>query len=167
MSHRDDEFVPVRRPLGETLEIDLYDLDPYRLADGTGLQTPEYKAHALITFGAVRYDGWGGFQQQLSAMRDEIEARVARGFEVRIVRCFSYKLYALWFTDPADLSHRTDHYLPFGLLFDLEEGKEYSTAELSDAMITRAPLAMAAIEHSRKWIERLDRETAYQTDDDG
>jgi hypothetical protein len=34
-------------------------------------------------------------------------------------------------------------------------------------MITRAPLAMAAIEHSRKWIERLDRETAYQTDDDG
>jgi hypothetical protein len=165
MRQSDEELVPMRAPLGETLEIDLYELDPYRLADGTGLQTPEYNQRAAITFGAVRYDGWGRIQEDLTEMRAEIEARIARGFEVRIVRCHAYKLEALWFTDPTDPSHRADHYLLFGSLYDLED-KEYSPAELRDAMIKIAPIGLAAVEHSRKWIERLDRETAYQNDDD-
>ncbi len=165
MRQSDEELAAVRLPLGETLEVDLYELDPYRLADGTGLQTPEYNQRASITFGATRYDGWGGLQDELTKTRDEIEVRIARGFEVRIVRCHAYKLEALWFTDPTDPSHRSDHYLPFGNLYDLED-KEYSPAELRDAMIKIAPIGLAAVEHSRKWIERLDRETAHQDDDE-
>jgi Papain-like cysteine protease AvrRpt2 len=166
MREPDEDLVQVRRPLGDTLEIDLYELDPYRLADGTGLQTPEFNQRVSFRFDGPRYDGWGGFQDELVPLRDEIEARIARGFEVRIVRCHAYKLEALWFTDPTDPSHRADHYLLFGSLYDLED-KEYSPAELRDAMIKIAPIGLAAVEHSRKWIERLDRETAYQNDDGG
>jgi Papain-like cysteine protease AvrRpt2 len=164
MREPDDEPVQARRPFGETLEIDLYELDPYRLGDGTGLQAPEFYVRASFRFDPFRTDGLGPLDAELTPMRDEIEARIARGFEVRIVRCFAYKLNALWFTDPSDSSHRTDHYLLFGNLYDLED-KEYSAAELRDAMIKIAPIGLAAVEHSRNWIERLDRETAYQTDD--
>jgi Papain-like cysteine protease AvrRpt2 len=163
---RDDELVPVRRPLGETLEIEIYQLDPYRLADGTGLHTPEtdhrasFRLDVTVSDGATRIDG------ELTKMREEIDARASRGFEVRMVRCFSYKLDALWFTDPSDPSHRADHYLPIPPVpYYLEAGREYSTAELRDALIKISPVALAGIEHSRTWIERLDRETAYQGDD--
>jgi hypothetical protein len=148
------------------MEIDLYELNPYRLADGTGLQMPEFYVHALFRFDPFRTDGLGSLDAELTPMRHEIEARIARGFEVRIVRCFAYKLNALWFIDPSDPSRHTDHYLLFGNQYDLEE-KEYSPAELRDAMIKIAPIGLAAVEHSRNWVERLDRETAYQSGDEG
>jgi hypothetical protein len=166
MPQPEEEFVPARRPLGEPLEIDVYQLNPYRLADGTGLQTPEFSQRYSFQPNSARTDGWGVLDDELMPMREEIEARLARGFEVRIVLCFAFNLQALWFTDPADPSHRADHYLPFGRLFYLEEGKEYSPSELRDAVMKNAPIALAAIEHNRAWIERLDRETAYQTVDD-
>jgi Papain-like cysteine protease AvrRpt2 len=104
---------PMPRPMTDSLEIPLYEADPYRLADGSGLLTA-----TRFSCDSFRLDvfetHWHHLRldQALTAMRDEIEARLERGFEVRIIRCFAYKFEALWFTDPTDISHRTDHYLP-------------------------------------------------------
>jgi hypothetical protein len=48
----------------------------------------------------------------------------------------------------------------------LEEGREYSPAELRDALIEISPCVLQSIEINKRWIERLDRETAYQDDED-
>lgn len=166
MRQPDEGLVLARRPRGETLEIEIYQLDPYRLADGTGLQTPEHHQRARFRLDVTVSDGATRIDGELTKMRDEIDARMSRGFEVRMVRCFSYKIDALWFTDPSDASHRADHYLPIPPLpYYLESGREYSTAELRDALIGIAPVALAGVEHSRKLIDRLDRETTYQDDD--
>jgi Papain-like cysteine protease AvrRpt2 len=158
-------FMPVSH--GNRMEIPLYHADPYRLAEGNGLQTAtrfksrEFRLDAFDTNrGELMLD------EKVTAMRDEIEARLERGFEVRIVRCFAYKFEALWFTDPADISHRTDHYLPIPPVpYYLKEGREYRPAELRRALMKISPVVLRGIEADEKWLERLDRETAHQVDD--
>jgi hypothetical protein len=72
----------------------------------------------------------------------------------------------LWFTDPADPSHRTDHYIPFGTRYALfDELRAYSAAETRDIFIRVAKYCIPSIEIQRKWIERLDRETVNQPED--
>jgi len=72
------------------------------------------------------------------------------------VRCFAYKLEALWFTDPSDTSHRTDHYVPVPPVpYYLEEGREYSGAELREVLVEASRIALPAIDADRRFIERL------------
>jgi hypothetical protein len=166
--HEDDrEPFRIQRSRSDTLEIDFYDADPYRLADGTGLQTAERRSRET-----VRLDVFGGSDGELSldraltALRAEIEARLDRGFEIRLVRCFPYWLQALWFVDPSDPSHRSDHFIQVPPIpFYLDEGREYSAAALCDALVKVSPRVLPSIETNRNWIERLDRETAYQNED--
>jgi hypothetical protein len=165
--NHDRSVLPVPYRLSEPLDVDAYEADPYRLALGTGLQTADRVAHEHL-----HLDVLGGrdaslrLDREATAMREDIEARLDRGFELRIVRCFAYKLEALWFTDPSDLSHRTDHYIAVPPVpYYLEAGREYSAAELRDALVEIAPVCIPAIEANRKFIERLDQETVFQVDD--
>jgi Papain-like cysteine protease AvrRpt2 len=153
----------------EPLEIDLYEADVERLADGTGLDTAERSmryAFRLDAAAAERADASLRLDVELSALRDDVEARLERGFEVRIVRCFAIKLEALWFTDPADVSHRTDHYVPLPPLpYYLEAGREYGAAELRDVLAKAAHACLPSVEINRRFVERVARESAHRVDD--
>ncbi|HEY0395981.1 MAG TPA: papain-like cysteine protease family protein [Candidatus Elarobacter sp.] len=165
--HQEPEPVSIPFPIGGPLEIDLYEADPYRLADGTGLQTAERFARKTIRLDVGESDDASRWlERELAPMRVEIEPRVERGFEPRIVRCFAYKLEALWFADPRDPSHRHDHYIAVPPVpYYLEAGREYTHAELRDALIEISPVCLRAIEENQRWIDRLDRETVYQRDE--
>jgi hypothetical protein len=167
--HEEDRGVmsaPDRR--SESLEIDLYEADPFRVAEGTGLQTAEFSSRRTVRLDVFdSTDGALWLDEHLTPLRDEIEARLARGFEVRFLRSYAFHLQVLWFTDPSDPSHRKDHYLPVPWVpYYLEEGREYSPAELRDALIKISPCVLQSIEINKRWIERLDRETAYQGDEE-
>jgi hypothetical protein len=160
---------PMPRGSSEPLQIDvdMYEADIYRLAEGTGLSTATRDKRRT-----VRLDVYGGndaardIDRELTKLRDEIWARLERGFEVRYLRCFAVKLTALWFTDPNDPSRRTDHYIPVPPLYSrFDEIREYSAAETRKIFIRVAKYCIPSIEIQRKWIERLDRETANQPDD--
>ncbi|MEA2721588.1 MAG: hypothetical protein QOJ39_3452 [Candidatus Eremiobacteraeota bacterium] len=168
MAHAGRERIPVQRPRSEPLEIGLYHADPYQLALGTGLQTAE--RFALKTFGLnVFVDGPDAsldLDRELTGMRADIEARLERGFELRIVRCFAIKFEALWFTDPGDASHRTDHYIPLRRVpYYLEEAREYGAAELRDILKSAAQMCLPSVEIDRAFVERLAREAAFHIDD--
>jgi hypothetical protein len=159
------ETVPSGR--SATFEIDWYEIDPYRLAEGTGLTTGELhhrRPYRLDVF--ATHDGSLMIDRELTQLREEIWARLDRGFEVRIASCFPAKLFALWFTDPSDPSHRKDHYIPVPpLYYHFDETREYSAAETRRIFMDLAPVILDGVEHSRKFFERLDRETANQPDD--
>jgi hypothetical protein len=149
------------------IEVDTYEADIYRLAEGTGLSTAERDGRRRVRLDA--YDGNDGslmIDYELTKLREEIWARLERGFEVRYLTCFAVELTALWFTDPNDPSHRSDHYIPVPPLFShFDETREYSAAETREIFIQVAKHCIPSIEIQRKWIERLDRETANQPDD--
>lgn len=163
--HVDTRPVPPGR--SATVEIDWYEIDPYRLAAGTGLETPELwdrKPYRLDVF--ATHNRALIFDRELTHLREEIWARLDRGFEVRIVSCFAAKLRALWFTDPSDPSHRKDHYIPMSTMFyPMDENREYSAAETREIFMDLAEVIINGVEFSRKFWERLDRETANQPDD--
>jgi hypothetical protein len=156
------------RRSSEPLEIDMYEADVERLAAGTGLQTAErFMRYAFrLDLGGENADASVRLDLELTAARDDIDARLDRGLEVRIVRCFAIKFEALWFTDPADLSHRTDHYIPIGPVPDyLEAGREYGAAELRDILAKTAQLCLPSVEINRRFVERLAQESALRVDD--
>ncbi|HTD36898.1 MAG TPA: papain-like cysteine protease family protein [Candidatus Limnocylindrales bacterium] len=161
------ETSPVPPGRSATLDIDWYEIDPYRLAEGTGLNTAEFdhrRPCRLDVF--ATHNGALIIDKDLTKLRDEIWARLDRGFEVRIASCFAAKLFALWFTDPSDPSHRKDHYIPIPpLYYNFDETREYSAAETRQIFRDLAPVILNHVEHSRKLWERLDRETANQPDD--
>jgi hypothetical protein len=160
------ESSPVPRRSSEPLDIDVYDADPYRLADGSGLQTAERVARGTFRLDVAGGDASLRLDRTLTAMSEDIEARLERGFEARIVRCFAYKFEALWFTDPSDTSHRTDHYIPVPPVpYYLEEGQEYGAPELRELLVEASRICVPAIEVDRRFIERLDQETAFQNGD--
>ncbi len=152
----------------EPLEIDLYDLDPERLATGAGPLSAERVAREPFALNLLHDGGDASLrlQRELTALRDEIDARLETGFEVRIVRCFALKFEALWFTDPSDTGHRRDHYLAIPRVpYYLEAGREYGVAELSAALANAARLCMPSIEASRAFVERADDEAKRAPDD--
>jgi hypothetical protein len=161
------ETRPVPPGRSTTLEIDWYEIDPYRLAEGTGLNTPELdhrRAFRLDVF--ATHSGALMIDQDLTHRREEIWARLDRGFEVRIVSCHAAKLFALWFTHPSDPAHRKDHYIPIPpLYYDFDENREYSAAETRKIFMKLAPVIIDAVEHSKRYLERIERETADQIDD--
>lgn len=168
MLHDDRRLTPMSRQRSEPLEIGLYQADPYQLALGNGLQSAEQ--FARDTFRLDLFDDGDEaslrLDIELTRLREDIEARLERGFELRIVRCFAIKFEALWFTDPGDPSHRTDHYIPIPRVpYYLEEGREYGAAELRDILAKAAETCMPSIETNRAFIERLAREAAFHVDD--
>jgi len=168
MPLRDQQSAHMPHRTSEPLEIDMYEADPYRLAHGDGLQTAELFLRDVFRLDVAddHDDASLRLDVELTAMREDIEARLERGFEVRIVRCFAIKFEALWFTDPSDIAHRTDHYIPIPRVpYYLEEGREYSAAEMRDALVKAAELCMPSIETNRRFVERLAREAAFHPDD--
>ncbi len=161
------EPTPYRGTKPMTIEVDTYEADIYRLAEGTGLSTAERDGRRVVRLDA--YDGNDGslmIDYELTKLREDIWARLERGFEVRYLTCYAVELTALWFTDPKEPSHRSDHYIPVPPLFSrFDETREYSAAETREIFIHVAKYCIPSIEIQRKWIERLDRETANQPDD--
>ena len=159
----DREVLRMPRRGSEPLELDTYEADADALALGTGLHAAERTARRVVRLSTFGGDASLRLDRALTAMRADIEARVDRGFEARIVRCFAIKFEALWFIDPSSTSRRTDHYLPLPPVpYYLEEGQEYGAAELRDILMTAARICLPSIETNRTFVERLDRETAYQ-----
>jgi hypothetical protein len=149
------------------IQLDTYEANIFRLADGTGLATAERDGRRTVRLDAYdETDGSLMIDYELTKLREEIWARLERGFEVRYLTCFAVKLTALWFTDPHDPSHRTDHYIPVPPLYSrFDETREYSVAETREIFIYVAKYCIPSVEINQKWIERLDRETANQPDD--
>lgn len=168
MPHDASRLTGMPRRSSEPLEIDMYEADVERLAAGTGLQTAECAMRYAFRLDASGDDADASLRLdvELTAMREDIEARLDRGFDVRIVRCFAIKFEALWFTDRAGLSHRTDHYIPLAPVpYYLEAGREYGAAELREVLAKAAHMSLPSVEANRSFVERLARESAFHIDD--
>jgi papain like cysteine protease AvrRpt2 len=168
MPHNDPRATHAPHRRSEPLEISLYQADPHQLALGTGLQRAERFARDTFRLDVFDDNGEASLRLdvELTKLREDVEARLERGFELRIVRCFALKFEALWFTDPADPSHRADHYIPVPRVpYYLDEGREYGAVELREILVKAAELCMPSIETNRTFVERLAREAAFHPDD--
>jgi hypothetical protein len=146
------------------LNLDVYFIGPAPLAAGEDPQTAE----CLPEFSFAIDPAPGGepsrLQRELNTMRDEIEARLARGFGVRLLRVPSLMITALWFVreDAPGGGGGGAHFVPVAPApYFLEAGQEYSLRELRELLVEPARNALRSNEIDRAFIERLDRETEH------
>ena len=142
------------------MKVAYYSLDVRRLAAGDGIESAQvdpYRASTLFT-DDPRNDSW--FERGLEALRNDVIERVDAGYTVRLVQCMNVLLTALWFVwagDPA--RRRGDHYLIIPPApYYLEEGREYTAAELSDAVRKPANIALRSLPVFEEMKARLERE---------
>jgi hypothetical protein len=157
---------PLRRvPQGGSrpMDIPFYEADLAALADGTGLQTAARHPDRSVALFADDRAGASFVELGIAALRDEIEARLEVGYEVRLVQCFAVKLTVLWFVRPGESSRRSDHYLVLPPApYYLESGREYGAPELAASLAAPARIAVRSQEATAAFLARLDRETALQ-----
>ena len=168
LPRRDADHRPRSKERSKPVEIDLYELDALRLANGAGLLSAERVARESFALNLLHDGGDASLrlQRELTALREEIDARLETGFDVRIVRCFALKLEALWFTDPSDTDHRRDHYVAIPRVpYYLEAGREYGVGDMTSALVHAARTCVSSIEANAAFVERAADEAAYAPDD--
>ncbi|HEY6234447.1 MAG TPA: hypothetical protein VIW69_04975, partial [Candidatus Elarobacter sp.] len=103
-------------------------------------------------------------ERVLRGMRDDIDARRARGFSVRLLRVPSVMLTALWFVREDALAgpNADAHFVPVEPApYFLEAGQEYTLREFRELLVEPARNALRSNAINRAFIERLDRETEH------
>ncbi|HZW53889.1 MAG TPA: hypothetical protein VFF00_07630, partial [Candidatus Elarobacter sp.] len=150
------------RRTGSALKLDAYFIGPEPLAAGEDPQTAECLPEFSLAVDPAPGDEPSRLQRELQTMRDEIEARLARGFSVRMLRVPSLMLTALWFVREDARAGGDAHFVPVAPApHFLEAGQEYSARELREILVEPARHALRSLEIDRAFIERLDRETEH------
>jgi hypothetical protein len=152
------------RRTSAALNLDVYVIGPGPLAAGEDPQTAERLADCTVSLDPAPRDDPSRLERVLLGMRDDIEARRARGFDVRLLRVPSVMLTALWFVrEDAPAGTNADaHFVPVEPApYFLEAGQEYTLREFRDLLAEPARNALRSNEINRAFIERLDRETEH------
>ena len=168
IARREKQYSHDVQRITEPLELDAFEANPTFLVDGDGLRNPEHLGRRTYRLDADWNDPSAGLlERALTPLRDEIESRIALGYEVRVLTCHAMLLRALWFTRPTDdPPHRTDHYLMVEPVpYYVEADREYTFAELREVLRAPARIAVPAMEINRRFLERLAEETKYQSDE--
>ncbi len=145
---------------GGPVTLPFYEADLARLADGTGISTAEPRPQYDYAWTGLDARTWTWLEEGLDQLREEILARIAAGYDVRLLQCFAVKLTALWFLKSREASRRGDHYLlvpPVAAY--AEAGREYTASELSAAVQDAARNQLAHAPAIGAWFARLDRES--------
>jgi hypothetical protein len=165
-----DQFGDERRRLSyhahrtsTALNLDVYVIGPGPLAAGEDPQTAERLAECTVSLDPAPCDDPSRLERVLHGMRDDIEARRARGFNVRLLRVPSVMLTALWFVrEDAPAGAADTHFVPVEPApYFLEAGQEYTLREFRELLVEPARNALRSNEINRAFIERLDRETEH------
>ncbi|HEY0381558.1 MAG TPA: papain-like cysteine protease family protein [Candidatus Elarobacter sp.] len=146
------------------LNLDVYFIGPEVLAAGEDPQAAERLAQESFALDPPPGDDPSRLERVLRAMRDDIDARRANGFAVRLLRVPALMLTALWFVrDDAPAGTNADaHFIPVEPApFFLEAGQEYTLREFRELLVEPARRALRSTEIDRAFIERLDRETEH------
>lgn len=151
------------RRTSTALNLDVYMIGPGPLAAGEDPQTAERLPDSTVSLDFAPRDHPSRLQRVLLGMRDDIDARRARGFEVRLLRVPSVMLTALWFVREAALPGAADtHFVPVEPApYFFEAGQEYTLREFRELLVEPARKALRSNEINRAFIERLDRETEH------
>ncbi len=151
------------RRTSNALNLDVYFIGPEPLAAGNDPQTAERLPESSLSLDPVPGDDPSRLERVLRAMRDEIDARRARGFSVRLLRVPSVMLTALWFVrENAPAGAADAHFVPVEPApYFLEAGQEYTLREFRELLVEPARRALRSLEINRAFIERLDRETEH------
>lgn len=144
------------------LNLDVYFIGPAPLAAGEDPQTAECLPEFSLSVDPVPGDEPSRLQRELHTMRDDIDARLARGFGVRMLRVPSLMLTALWFVREGAPAGGDAHFVPVAPApYFLEAGQEYSHHELREILLEPARRALRSNQIDREFIARLDRETEH------
>jgi hypothetical protein len=144
------------------VNLDVYVIGPRPLAAGEDPQTAERLPDCTVSLDpAPRHDA-SRLERVLLGMRDDIDARRARGFNVRVLRVPSVMLTALWFVREDGRADADTHFVPVEPApYFFEAGQEYALREFRDLLVEPARRALRSNEINRAFIERLDRETEH------
>jgi hypothetical protein len=151
------------RRTSTALNLDVYVIGPGPLAAGGDPQAAERLADCSVSLDPALGDDPSRLERVLRGMREDIDARRARGFSVRVLRVPSVMLTALWFfREDAVASAADTHYVPIEPApYFLEAGEEYTLREFRELLAEPARRALRSNEINRAFIERLDRETEH------
>jgi hypothetical protein len=144
------------------LELEIFVIGPAPLAAGAGPQAAERVAHGSFRLEPVALDERPArLESVLRSMRDEIDQRRARGFDVRLLHVPSLLLQSLWFVRADGRASDADaHFLPIEPVPEfVEAGQEYTLRQFRDLLVEPARRSLRSNEIDRATIERLDRET--------
>lgn len=146
------------------LKLDVYFIGPGPLAAGEDPQTAERLTDCTVSLDSAAGDNPSRLERVLRDMRDEIDARRARGFAVRVLRVPSVMLTALWFVREDAAPGAADaHFIPVEPApYFFEAGQEYTLREFRELLVEPARRALRSLEIDRAFIARLDRETEHQ-----
>jgi hypothetical protein len=148
------------RRTSSALKLDVYFIGPGPLAAGEDPQSAECLPEFSLSVEPPAGDEPSRLQLELRTMRDDIDARRARGFGVRLLRVPSLMLTALWFAPEDARAGGGTHFVPVAPApFFLEAGQEYALREFRELLVEPARRALRSLEINRAFIERLDRET--------
>ena len=160
----DERRLPHRpRRTSNPLNLDVYVIGPGPLAAGNDPQTAERLPECTVSLDPSPRDDPSRLERVLRDMREEIDARRARGFDVRLLSVPSLLLMALWFVrTEATAAHSDAHFMPVAPApYFLEAGQEYTLREFREILVEPARRALRSLEIDRAFIERLDRETEH------
>jgi hypothetical protein len=144
------------------LNLDVYFIGPAPLAAGEDPQAAECLPEFSLSVDPAPGDEPSRLQLELRTMREEIEARRARGFGVRMLRVPSLMLTALWFVREGAAAGGDAHFVPVAPApYFLEAGQEYSHQALREILVEPARRALRSNQIDREFIARLDRETEH------
>ena len=145
------------------MNLDVYVIGPGPLAAGEDPQTAERLAECTLSLDPAPGDDPSRLERVLRGMREDIDARRARGFNVRLLRVPSVMLTALWFVrEDARAGPADTHFVPVQPVpYFLEAGQEYTLREFRELLVEQARRALRSNEINRAFIERLDRETEH------
>lgn len=147
------------------LNLDVYFIGPAPLAAGEDPQTAECLPEFATSLDPSPGDEPSRLQRELRTMRDDIDARRARGFAVRLLRVPSLMITALWFVREDATAGTDAHFVPIAPApYFLEAGQEYTLREFRELLVEPARRAVRSLEIDRAFIARLDRETEHAQD---
>jgi hypothetical protein len=148
------------------LNLDVYVIGPGPLAAGEDPQTAERLTDCTLSLDQVPSNHPSRLEDVLRGMRDDIDARRARGFSVRLLRVPSVMLTALWFVrEDAPAGAADAHFVPVEPApYFLEAGQEYTLREFRDLLVEPARRSLRSHEINLAFIARLDRETEHAQD---
>ena len=152
----------------DALELDVYEVGPAPLAAGAGPQAAERVAQTVVRLDSAPSgdrDPHGAtprWERALRAMRGEIDARVAHGYEVRLLRVPSLLLTSLWFVRTPPRPNDPDaHFLPIAPVPQfVEAGQDYTLRDFRELLVEPARRTLRSLDVNRAAIARLDEETS-------
>ena len=150
------------RQTSAAVNLDVYVIGPGPLAAGEDPQNAERLPECTVSLDSAPSDDASRLERVLLGMRDDIDARRARGFNVRVLRVPSVMLTALWFVREDGRACADTHYVPVEPApYFFQAGQEYTLREFRELLVEPARRALRSNEINRKFIERLDRETEH------